>query len=288
MGFRVRIDYAVPGYLISGLICCVVAILTTFGPKLWEHSVLGPTLGPLVMILFTSLAGLAGALIGYIMIFLFGGSVSIDLISYIARLTHSKQVVQSLEVRRSSSGVTGRLSGQLHWFYIPGVVFICAVGLGWDVYNADGPRAGLLQPILHALDVFSRPGPSVGPIAFSPRLIPALVALTVIAGLVPSIVLPYFGNFKVTGVNWGPMHTSLVYYEVGILTGLGAILTLVGLFYRSLWLDRAPLPYHFGILALLGFSILFSLGLYLGMRQAEDKIRDRIRKSDSGKLIVLG
>jgi len=284
----VKIDYAVPGYLILGLTCCVVAILTTFGPKLWEHSVLGPTLGPLVMILLTSLAGLAGAVIGYLMILLLGGSPSIDLISSIARLTHSKQIVQSLETRPSSSGVTGRLSGQLHWFYIPGVVFICAVGLGWDVYNADGPKAGLLQPVLHALDVFSRPGPGVGPIAFSPRLIPAFVVLTVIAGLVPAIVLPYFGNFKVTGVNWGPIHTSLVYYEVGILAGLGAILTLVGLFYRSLWLDRAPLPYHFGILALLGFSILFSLGLYLGMRQAEDKIEERISKSESGKVIVLG
>ena len=283
----VRVDYTVLGYLIVGLTCCAVAILTTFGPRLWEHSALGPTLGPSVMILSTSLAGLSGAGIAYLMIRFLGGSCSINLIMYIARLTHSKQIVEPLKTRASSSGVRGRLSGRLHWLYIPGLVFICAVGLGWDVYNADGPKAGLLQPLLHALDVFSRPQVGVGPIAFSRQLIPALIVLTSIAGVVPALALPYF-DFKVTGVNWGPIHTSLLLYAVGIFAGLGVILTLVGLFYRSLWLGRAPLPYHFGILALLGFSIMFASGLHLGMRQAEDKIRERISKSESGKLIVVG
>ena len=78
-----------------------------------------------------------------------------------------------------------------------------------------------------------------------------------------------------------------VYYSVGALTGLGVLLTLVGLFYRSLWPNRAPLPYHFGILSLLGFSLHFPLGLYLGMEKAEVKILQRIHDSPSGKLIVL-
>jgi hypothetical protein len=100
-------------------------------------------------------------------------------------------------------------------------------------------------------------------------------------------VLPYFDKFKVTGINAGPFHTSLLYSAVGAFAGLGVLLTLVGLFYRSLWLNRAPLPYHFGILALLGFSLHFSLGMYLGQRKAEGKILHRIHGSESGKLIVL-
>ena len=90
-----------------------------------------------------------------------------------------------------------------------------------------------------------------------------------------------------TGINAGPFHTTLLYSAVGVLAGLGVILTLLGLFYRSLWLNRAPLPYHFGILALLGFSLHYCLGMYLGMRRAEVKILREIHASESGKLIVL-
>jgi hypothetical protein len=149
------------------------------------------------------------------------------------------------------------------------------------------PKAGFFQPVLHTLDIFSRPVAGTSPILFSRHLIPALVLLIAIGGFVPALVLPYFEKFKITGVNAGPFHTSLLFYEVGVLAGLGVILTLVGLFYRSLWLNRAPLPYHFGILALLGFSIHFSLGMYLGHGKAEAKIVDMIRRSESGKLMVL-
>ena len=112
--------------------------------------------------------------------------------------------------------------------------------------------------------------------------------VTILAGFVPAIVLPYFGKkFKITGVNAGQFHKYLLYYSVGALTGLGVLLTLVGLFYRSLWLNRAPLPYHFGLLSLLGLSLHFYLGLYLEMNKAEVKILQRIQDSPSGKLTVL-
>ena len=271
-------------YLVLGVVLYSVAILTTFGRILWQHSALGPTLGPLVMIAFASLGGLSVIVLGYGMVIILGGSTSFGFIKFVARLMRSKQIVQP-STRPEVRGKRDALARQLHWLYVPGVVFICALGLGWDIHNADGPRAGSLQLPLHLLDVFTRPSSGIGPILFSRQLIPALVIITALAGIIPSFVLPYFEEFKVTGVNAGPFHTSLLLYAVGALAGLGVILTLVGLVYRSLWLNRAPLPYHFGILAILGFSLHFSLGMHLGMDRAERKILDGIRKSGNLKIL---
>jgi hypothetical protein len=282
----VKLDYPVFVYVLVGVAFYAIAILTTFGHALWEHSILGPTFGPAAMIATTSLAGLGVIVLGYFMILFLGGSLSSGLARAIAHLTHSKQIVE-ISKNPPASTKKARLLDRAHWLYVPVLVFISTVGLGWDVYNGDGPKAGFFQPVLHALDIFSRPTAGVGPILFSRQLIPALVILTVIGGFVPALVLPYFEKFKITGVNASPFHTSLLFSAVGALAGLGVLLTLVGLFYRSLWLNRAPLPYHFGILALLGFSIHFSLGMYLGQGKAEAKIMDRIRRSESGKLIVL-
>ena len=274
-------------YVIVGIILYATAILTTFGRTLWEHSTLGPTFGPLFMIGATSLVGLWAVAFGYVMILILGGRFSLGLASFISRVTGSKQIIE-LSKTPTISSRTSKLLDRVHWLYMPGLVFISAVGLAWDVHNGDDPETGMLQPILHRLDIFSRPTSGVGPILFSRDLIPALLIVTVLAGFVPSLVLPYFGKkFKITGVNAGQFHKYLLYYSIGALTGLGVLLTLVGLFYRSLWLNRAPLPYHFGILSLLGFSLHFSLGMYLGMRKAEVKILQRIHDSQSGKLIVL-
>jgi hypothetical protein len=282
----VKLDFAMLVYVLVGVAFYAIAILTTFGHTLWEHSVLGPTLGPAVMIGTTSLAGLGVIVLGYFMILFLGGSSSLSFTRTIAHLTHSKQIIE-ISKNPHASNKKAMLLDQAHWLYVPGLVFISTIGLGWDVYNGDGPKAGFFQPVLHALDIFSRPTSGVSPILFSRHLIPALVVLTAIGGFIPALVLPYFEKFKITGVNAGPFHTSLLFTEVAALAGLGIILTLVGLFYRSLWLNRAPLPYHFGILTLLGFSIHFSLGMYLGQGKAEAMILDRIRRSESGKLIVL-
>ena len=286
MAHLVKLEYPVFVYVLVGVAFYAIAILTTFGRTLWEHSILGPTFGPAIMIATTSLAGLGVIVLGYFMIIFLGGSSSWGVTRAVTRLTRSKQIVE-ISKEPTPSTKKAKLLDQAHWLYIPGLVFISTVGLGWDVYNGDGPKTGFFQPVLHALDIFSRPTAGVGPILFSRQLIPALIVLTVIGGFVPALVLPYFEKFKITGVNAGPFHTTLLFYEVGALAGLGVILTLVGLFYRSLWLNRAPLPYHFGILALLGFSIHFSLGMYLGQEKAEAKIMDRIHRSESGQLMVI-
>jgi hypothetical protein len=281
-----KVGYTELTYFVGGLASYSVAIVTTFGRTLWERSVFGPTFGPIVMIAFTTVGGFGVMLLGYGMVIGLGGGGSFAAATLMARIMRAKQIVEVAKV--STKSRTKLFIDWSHWVYVPLVVFICALGLGWDIHNADGPHAEQLQPVLRALDVFTRPTSGIGPILFSRQLIPALVILTGLAGIVPALVMAYFEKFKVTGVNAGPFHTSLLLYAVGALAGLGAILTLLGLVYKSLWLNRAPLPYHFGILAILGFSLHFSLGLHLGVARAEVRIMGRLRKSKSGRLTVLG
>jgi energy-converting hydrogenase Eha subunit E len=238
------------------------------------------------MITATTLAGFGAIALGYLMTVILGGFASLKLIKFISHLMHSKQIIELPKTPITSNRKTVMLEW-LHWVYAPAVVFISAVGLGWDTHNGDGPGAGVFQPVMHSLDVFSRPTIGTSPILLSRQLIPALLILVAIAGFVPSIVLPYFRKFRVTGVNAGPFHTTLLLSSVAAMAGLGVFLTLVGLFYRTLWLHRAPLPYHFGILALLGFALHFCLGMYLGANKADANIIRSIRNSQSGRLIVL-
>jgi hypothetical protein len=272
--------------LVVGIAFYAIAVFSTFGHALWENSRYGPIFGPIIMTLSISLAGLGTIVIGYFMVIFLGGSMSLRLSRFVAHLTHSKQIVETSKTKTGTS-LKARLLDEAHWLYLPGLLFLSTAGLGWDVYNADASKAGFFQPVLHALDIFSRPPPGTSPIVFSGHLIPALILLTALSGLVPALVIAYFDRFKVTGVNAWPFPTGMLYSEVGVLAGLSAILTLVGLFYRSLWLNKAPLPYHFGFLTLLGFSLHFSLGMYIGVRNAEGKILAKIRGSESRRLIVL-
>ena len=278
--------YQAFAYVIIGVIFYVVAVLSTFGAALWQHSRLGPVYGPIVMIVLISVTGVGAVGLGYVMVIALGGHESLSLCRLIARFTRSKQIIQIAKPPGNSTTKTS-LIRQAHWLYLPGLLFLATTGLGWDFYNADNPKTGFLQPVFHALNMLSRPPPGTSPILFSRHLIPALILLTAIAGIVPSVVLPYFVKFKITGLNAGPFHTTLLFAAVGALAGVSAIFTLMGLYYRSLFLNRAPLPFHFSILTLLGFSLHFSLGMYIGVGWAEQKITGEVRKSESG-LLVLG
>lgn len=268
-------------YLVSGIVIYVLAILTTFGRVLWSHSILGPEIGPIVMIMTTTMAGLVVAFLGYLLVTFFGGPPSLDLARFLCHITGSKQVV---EFQRSNS--THVFLGKVHWVYLPGIVFISAIALGWDLFNADSPKLGAFQPIVHALDFFYRQ-PGESPILISGHMLPALVVVTVLASLVPALVIPYFSEFKITGINAWPFHRWWLSTTVLTLAGLSVLLTLGGLIYRALWLNRAPLPYHFVILVTLGFSMHLSLGLNIGESKAQTKIKREISRSQSGRLLVL-
>jgi hypothetical protein len=156
-------------------------------------------------------------------------------------------------------------------------MFLLLVSLAWDLYNADGRGALSLRPLIHALDAFSRPG-KAGPLAYSAELLPILLVLLALVGIVPSLALPYLRRFKITSVNSAPFHVMILTTFTGFVVGIGAGLALVGLIYRVLWIDKAPVFYRFVIFVAVGLSIQFALGTYLGRRKSELLVEERLRR----------
>jgi hypothetical protein len=101
------------------------------------------------------------------------------------------------------------------------------------------------------------------------------------------MALPYFRKFKITGVNSGPFHTNFLFLVVGLIVGLGTLLTLVGFIYSVLWVGKGPIIYHYVFLALLGLSLHYTLGAFLGRDKSEDIIMTKLR-TGSRKRVVQG
>jgi hypothetical protein len=268
---------------VAGLVAYVMAIETTFGSAIWARTRIGPVEGPIIMIAITSVAGLCAIAIGYCLIRAFG-LVSMSLARLLARVTHSKQIIEISEESSNRRGMR-RILDRIHWAYLPALMFISSLALGWDIYGADSSGSSMLQPILRELDIFYNPA-GKSALFVSRHIIVSLLVITVLAGIAPAIAIPYFVRFKITGINSGPFHTSLLFFTVGAVVGLSMIFTLGGLLYNSFLASDAPLPYHFGILAILGYSIHFSLGLSIGERKTQVQILKRIQKSETGRLVL--
>jgi hypothetical protein len=158
--------------------------------------------------------------------------------------------------------------------------------LGLDIHNLHDPRTSIFHPLLHALDVFAKPlGDNV--VSYSIDMILPMIILIAITGIAPAVALPHFKKFKVTDVNSGPFHTSLLFTIVGFIVGLGAILTLVGLIYEVLWVGKDPYYYHYIIPAMLGLSLHYSMGAFLGRDKSEEMIKSKLERH-SGKRVIRG
>jgi hypothetical protein len=222
----------------------------------------------------TILASLGSLALGYSWMVLFGGFCSMKASRMFSRITKSKQVV---EVKPDDPPVKAGILERTYLFFVSILMFLLLTSLAWDLYNADGRSALFLRPIVHALDAFSKPA-KVGPFVYSVELLPVLLALLALVGTVPSLALPYLRRFKVTSVNSAPFHITVLTTFTGLIVGLGAGLTLVGLMYRVLWIGKAPFFYRFVILVAMGLSIQFALGTYLGRGKSELLIEERLRR----------
>ena len=191
-----------------------------------------------------------------------------------SRITKSKQIV---EVKSDDPPTKAGIFERTYLFYISTLMFLLLVSLAWDVYNADGRGALSLRPIIHALDAFARPG-KMSPLVYSAELLPILLVLLALVGIVPSLALPYLRRFKITSVNSAPFHFMILTTFAGFVVGIGAGLALVGLIYRVLWIDQAPVFYRFVVLVAAGLSIQFALGTYLGRGKSEMLIEERLRR----------
>jgi len=231
---------------------------------------------PVEMVFIGLLAGLVEIFIGYESVVIFGGRFSLGVADFFSRAARAKQVI---EVRREqATELKHRLTRGTYLAYVPLIVFMITVAIGWDFYNADSVRSGVFQPLFRQFDIFSRPI-SVNVILYSVEVTPYIVLFSFLAGVIPSISLPYFRKFKVTGVNGGAFHTTFLVSLVGIAAGISVFLTLLGLLYDVLLLGKRPLYWHYILLVTVGLSLYYGVGSYLGLERAEEMVR----KSLGGK-----
>jgi hypothetical protein len=203
--------------LILGFGAYIVAAVSTFSiPQL---TLVG--LDPVGIAVLTSIMGLLVIGLGYGSIVLLGGMCSLNIAGLISRLTKTKQVIrpkeeETLQLRKA-------LIEKSHLVYLPLILFFTSVALGWDIYIADPARTttskpAMLRLVLRSLNFLATPQHATG-VLFSLRLTPALVAITVISGLAPSIALPYFRRFKIIGINSGPFHSTVLTAVLGPIIG---------------------------------------------------------------------
>jgi len=285
------IDAAVP--LTLGFVTYIVAAVSTF--SIHQLTVVG--LDPLAIALLTSIMGVLVIGLGYESIVLLGGICSLSIAGFISRITKTKQVIRPKEEK--SLRLRKLLIEKSHLVYLPIILFFTSLALGWDIYTANTSTArtvsskttttkpGILQSVLHSLNFLATPQHTSG-VLFSLRLTPALIAITVISGLAPSIALPYFRRFKIIGINGGPFHSTVLTAVLGPIIGLNILVSLLDIFYKVLW-AQAPTSYHYALIVLIGFSLHYSAGTYIGRGKAESIIFGRLANGryDTNRIVVV-
>ena len=276
-------DSAAP--LILGFIAYSVAAFSTFSiPQLThvgldEFAIAGVTFG----------AGLFAIGLGYESIVLFGGVCSLSFVGFIARVTKSRQLIES---REKSPQLRKILIEKSHLVYLPALLFFTSIGIGWDIYTVIPPRTtrslGTARSILYSLNFFATPQ-RANAVLFSLRITPALILITLISGIVPAIALPYFRRFRVTGINAGPFHSSLLTMTVGSVVGVSIVLSFLGIFYKIFWAGNAPTSYHYAVIVLAGLSLHYAAGTYMGRDKAESIVLRKLVDGnyDRKRILVL-
>ena len=260
-----------------GLILYLYGILSSFGVSLGSFEFYE-------IVTVTAIGGLVSLGLGYVSIVVFGGMASLRLVEFISRFTRAKHVVELADEKQPT--LQGRISKQGIIIVMPILIFLLSVGLAWDIHNLHDPRTWIFHSILHALDVFSKPL-IAEPVYYSIEIVLVMIVLVAIAGVIPSLVLPYFRRFKVTGINSGPFHTDLLINLIGFVVGLSAILTLIGTVFEVLWVGQGPSYYHYVIPVMMGLSLQYTIGLFMGRDRSEDMVEDML-ETHSGERVLKG
>jgi len=260
-----------------GLILYLYGILSSFGVSLGSFEFYE-------IVTVTAIGGLVSLGLGYVSIVVFGGMASLRLVEFISRFTRAKHVVELADEKQPT--LQGRISKQGIIIVMPILIFLLSVGLAWDIHNLHDPRTWIFHSILHALDVFSKPL-IAEPVYYSIEIVLVMIVLVAIAGVIPSLVLPYFRRFKVTGINSGPFHTDLLINLIGFVVGLSAILTLIGTVFEVLWVGQGPSYYHYVIPVMMGLSLQYTIGIFMGRDRSEDMVEDML-ETHSGERVLKG
>jgi len=279
-------DSAAP--LILGFLAYSAGAVSTFSIPQLSHV----GLDEVAIAGLTFVAGLFAIVLGYESIILLGGVCSLGFVGFVARVTKSRQLIESRE--KKSPKLLKMLIEKSHLIYLPALLFFTSIGIGWDIYTAfpttvrTSRSHSLASSILYSFNFFATPQ-RANAVLFSLRLTPALILVTAISGIVPSIALPYFRRFRVTGINAGPFHSSLLTAVTGSVVGVSIVLSFLGIFYKILWAGGAPTSYHYALIVLVGLSLHYSAGTYIGRNKAESIVLRRLGdgKYDRKRILVL-
>ena len=167
------------------------------------------------------------------------------------------------------------------------IVFINAAALSWDLFNLDSSKAWIFAFIVHSIDIFVK-APTLSIATHSLDVMPKLITRVFLGGAAPTMALPFFRNFGITGVNSGSLHTSMLTSVVGTVVGLGALLTFVGLTYRVLWVSSGSHLYHYAVLTMLGLGIFYGIGAFFARGKAEAMALDRLKAASKKSRAHLG
>lgn len=282
-------DWTAP--LILGFVAYCVAAVSTFSIPQLTHV----HLDQVAIALLTSIDGLLIIGLGYGSIVLLGGVWSLGIAGLVSKLTKTRQLIEPKEEK--SSTLTKALIEKSHLVYTPMVLFFTSIAIGWDIYNviptrttttttSVSTRHSMLEVVLRSLNFFATPQ-RANSVIFSLRLTPGLIAITLISGLVPAIAIPYFRRFNIVGINSGPFHSTVLFTVFGSVVGLSIVISLIGIFYKVLYAG-APTSYHYALIVLVGFSLHYSAGTYIGRSKAESIILRKIANGryDRDRIVV--
>jgi hypothetical protein len=281
---RRRLIVAVSFFGLIMLLYCG-AVFLTFVPRSG-----GFHFGEWVAFVLTSIGGLAVFLLGYAFVVVIGGKSSLRLVEFISRLNGSKQII---EVKEEPQANSHGLIRDVSLLYVPALVFTISLALALNIHflhtTSDITYPSFLSSIFHntlsAFDIFLKP-PTIGSLRYSLEIIPIMVLIVVIGGAVPSIVLPYLRKFDVTSVNGAPFHRDLLWNTAGIALGLSVVLSLIDVIY-GVWTGGQPHYYDYVLPTMVGLSLHYSLGAFVGREKAEDIVK-KILKTVSGERVVRG
>ncbi len=74
---------------------------------------------------------------------------------------------------------------------------------------------------------------------------------------------------------------------VGFVVGLSAILTLIGVLFEVMWVGQGPSYYHYVIPVMMGLSLHYAIGMFMGRDKSEDMV-EALLETHSGERVLKG
>lgn len=273
------------GFFVLIMIFYLAAVFFTFNITFNERNLLGI----LLFFTLTAIGGSALYLLGYASMIGFGGKASLNLFDFLSKFNGSKHLIKMQE----NTETPKKLASFPSIAYMPPIIFLVAIAIALNIHYLNSTFTvtfqafpiPAIQTTLSALDIFLKPT-TIGSVRYSVEIIPTMVFFVFCAGIVPSLVSPYFRKFKITSVNAVPFQKDILYNTIGAVFGITIVLSLVNVIY-GLLTGSQPHYYSYLLPTLLGFSLHYSLGLYIGRSKAE-KLVEKNLKTNSRKRVFIG